>query len=264
MKILKKSAVVVLALLLAAALLVWFLPAPLAVPWITLPHNLRLQQVRGLLWDGSGQVTAADGHALGQAHWRVSRSSIWGKPELQLDFTGPPLDFSGHMQKLATGQTDWRDVHARADMALMDAYAALPIGRPRGELRVAIQHLLLEGGWPLQMQASAQWTGASMHRPQGDVPLGSLNLQAQAENGVIAAQVHDDGRGPLDAKGALQFSPLGWRVDATLRSRQTDTALSHWLAGLGLGHPDASGSFHIQRSGGLAIGLPATPTPRIP
>lgn len=264
LKILKISAAVVLALVLAAGLLVWFLPARLAMLWITPPHNLRLQQVSGLLWDGRGQVTTASGHPLGQAHWLASRSAIWGKPELQLDFTGPQLDFSGHMQKLPAGQIDWRDVHVRADLALLDAYAALPVGQPRGELSVAASHVLLEGGWPLQMRATAQWTAASMHRSRGDLPLGTLNVQAQAINGVIAAQLSDDGRGPLEAAGTLQLSPLGWRVDATLRSRQTEPALSHWLAGLGLGRPDASGTFHIQRSGGLAIGLPAAPVSRTP
>lgn len=262
MKFFKNSALVASVLLLALGLLVWFLPARVAMLWITPPHKLRLQQVRGLLWEGSGAVITAAGRPLGQARWLLSRSAIWGKPQLQLDFTGPQLDFSGHMQKRAAGQIEWRDVHARADMALLDAYAALPIGQPRGELHSAVDHLLLEGGWPMQLQATAQWTGAAMHRPTGDVPLGSLNLEAQATNGVITAQLHDDGRGPLDAKGSLQLSPLGWRLDVTLRSRQTEPALSHWLAGLG--RPDAGGTLHIQRSGGLAIGLPAAPPPRTP
>lgn len=262
MKRLKKTAVAASLLLLAAALLVWFLPARLALLWITPPPNLRLQQVHGLLWDGMAEVATAGGRLLGQAHWRVARSALWGKQQLQLDFAGPQLDFSGQMQRLPAGQVEWRAVRARVDLALLGAYAALPIGQPRGELRLASDHLLLQSGWPLQMQATAKWTGAAIHRPKGDIDFGSLNLDAQASHGVITAQLHDDGRGPLDATGALQFSPLGWRLDATLRSRQTNPALSRWLAGLG--RPDATGTIHLQRSAGLAIGLPAAPPLRTP
>ena len=261
---LRKTAVAASLLVLAAALLVWFLPARLALPWITPPHGLRLQQVHGLLWDGTADVSTAGGQALGQAHWQVDRSALWGKQRLKLDFAGPKLAFSGQMQKLPEGQIEWRTVRARVDLALLDAYTALPIGQPRGELRLASDRLLLQAGWPLQMQATAEWRGASMHGAKGDIPIGSIQLAAEATNGVVAAQLHDDGRGPLEAVGALQFSPLGWRLDATLRSRQTDPALSRWLAGLGLGRPDASGTIHLQRSGGLAIGLPAAPLPRTP
>lgn len=256
---LKKAAVAASVLVLTAALLVWFLPARLAMLWMTPPHNLRLQQVHGLLWDGTAEVVGAGGQVLGQAHWQVARSALWGKQLMQLDFTGTQLDFSGQMQKLPAGQVEWRALRGRVDLALLDAYAAVPGGLLRGELSIASDHVLLQGGWPLQMQATARWNDAAIHRPKGDIELGSLDLEAQASHGVMAAQLHDDGRGPLEATGALQFSPLGWRLDATLRSRQTDPALGRWLAGLGLGRPDATGTLHLQRSGGLTMGLSAAP-----
>ena len=95
-----------------------------------------------------------------------------------------------------------------------------------------------------------------MHAPHGDVALGELHLQVQAQGGVIQTQMGDDGQGPLHVDGQLQLSPFGWRLDATLQPRQTDPALRQWLAGLG--QPAADGSVHIQRHGGLTLG-PVSP-----
>ncbi len=251
--------------LLAAALLLWFLPARWVTPWVEPQlHGLRLQQVQGLLWDGrAGQVVAVDGRVLGRLQWQLSRRALLGTLQLQLDFDGPQLAFSGGVQRLPGGQTAWREVNLRAELAALDPYMVnqyrkSPLGQPRGELQLTIDHALLQGGWPLQLQAQAQWRHAVMHTRGGDVALGDLQWQAQAQNGVIQAQIHDDGKGPLHADGQMQLSPLGWRLDAMLRPRQTDPALRRWLAGLG--QPAADGSVHIRRSSVLAGSVPA-PSP---
>jgi general secretion pathway protein N len=251
--------------LLAAALLLWFLPARWVTPWVEPQlHGLRLQQVQGLLWDGrAGQVVAVDGRVLGRLQWQLSRRALLGTLQLQLDFDGPQLAFSGGVQRLPGGQTAWREVNLRAELAALDPYMVnqyrkSPLGQPRGELQLTIDHALLQGGWPLQLQAQAQWRHAVMHTRGGDVALGDLQWQAQAQNGVIQAQIHDDGKGPLHVDGQMQLSPLGWRLDAMLRPRQTDPALRRWLAGLG--QPAADGSVHIRRSSGLAGSVPA-PSP---
>jgi Anti-sigma regulatory factor (Ser/Thr protein kinase) len=256
--------------LLAAALLLWFLPARWAMPWLAPRlHGLRLQQVQGLLWDGrADQVVAADGRVLGRLQWQLSRRALLGTLRLQLDFDGPQLAFSGGMQRLPEGRIALHEVNVRAELAALDHYISdhgglnhygtSPLGQPRGELRLTVDHALLQGGWPLQLQAQAQWRHAVVHTHGGDVALGDLQWQAQAQDGVIQAQVHDDGNGPLHADGQMRLSPLGFRLDAVLRPRQTDPALRRWLAGLG--QPAADGSVHIRRSSGLAGSLPAPST----
>ncbi|MGH8157955.1 MAG: type II secretion system protein N [Rhodanobacter sp.] len=245
-------------LLLAAALLLWFLPVRWALPWIEPQlHGLRLQQLQGSLWDGrAGQVLAADGHPLGRLQWTLSRRALLGQAQARLDFHGPQLDFSGEMQPLPEQRVEWRGVNLQAELAAWLPHANLPLGQPRGEVQLTVEHAILQGGWPLQLQAQARWQHAVMHTRNGEVALGDLQGQAQAQNGVIQAQWQDDGHGPLQVDGQLQLSPLGWRLDATLRARQTDPSLRHWLAGLG--QPDANGKIHIQHSGGLAGALPGT------
>ncbi|GAB2557592.1 hypothetical protein GCM10027065_30800 [Rhodanobacter koreensis] len=244
--------------MLVAALLLWFLPVRWVLPWIEPQlHGLRLQQLQGSLWDGrAGQVLAADGRPLGRLQWKLSRWALLGQAQARLDFQGPQLDFSGEMQRLPEQRVEWRGVNLHAVLATWPAHVNLPLGQPRGELQLTVEHAILQGGWPLQLQAQMQWQHAVMHTRNGNVALGDLRGQAQAQNGVIQAQWHDDEQGPLQVEGQLQLSPLGWRLDATLRARQTDPVLRHWLAGLG--QPDADGKIHIQHSGGLAGTLPGT------
>lgn len=257
MKLLRKCLLGLGVLVLAAAVLLWFLPARWALPWIEPQlHGLRLQQVQGSVWDGrAAEVEAADGQPLGQLQWQLSHRALLGQVRLALRFAGPQLAFSGGVQRLADARVGIDYVDARAQLAALDAYVASPLGQPRGELQLTIEHAVLQGGWPLQLRAHAQWPAAVMHTRHGDVALGALQARMQAQDGVVRAQLSDDGHGPLRVDGELQLTPLGWRLDATLQARQTDPALRRWLASVGT--PAADGSVHVRRHGGLA---PPSPT----
>ncbi|MDQ6646406.1 MAG: type II secretion system protein N [Pseudomonadota bacterium] len=258
MKSLQKYLLGLGVLLLALGLVLWFLPARWATPWIeTKLHGLQLQQVHGTVWQGrSDQVVAADGQTLGKLQWQLSRRALLGQGRLHLSFDGPSLTFSGIVSKPSEPLIDVRDVTMRTDLGSLGLPAVSPLGQPRGDLQVSISHALLQGGWPMELQLQAQWQQAVMHTQDGDVALGTLALQAQSQGGVVQAQIHDTGNGPLAAAGELQLSPLGWRLDATLSSRQTDPKLDRWLATLG--PVSADGRVHIQQRGGLAATLPSS------
>ena len=258
LKTLRNALIGVALLGVCVAVLLWFLPARWVTLWIEPQlHGLRLQQVHGSLWNGQADATSAlDGKRLGHLQWQLSRRALLGQMHLQLAFEGPGLTFSGTTQRLPDGRIEARDLSVHAQLATLHPGIATPWGNPAGELQATASHVLLQGGWPLELQAQGQWQDASVHTRDGDVALGELQLQAQAEGGVIHAQWHDDGQGPLQAKGELQLSPLGWRLDSSLRARQTDPALQHWLARLG--PVSADGSVHIQQSGGLASAPPST------
>ncbi len=254
-----RSALVGLVLLAALAVsLLWFLPARWVLPWIEPSlHGLRLQQVHGSVWNGeAGQVTAVGGQRLGQLHWRVSRHALLGDLRVQLVFDGPQLAFSGAMRRLPDSRVEADDVRLRADLAALDGYSGPLPGRPLGRLELTAPHVLLQGGWPLQGEAQGLWRRAALRTEQGDLALGDIQFEARAQAGVIQVHWHDLGAGRLQVQGQLQLSPLGWRLDTTLRARQTDPALQRWLAGLGPVSDD--GSVHIQQSGGLAGTVPPT------
>ena len=264
LKTLRNALIGVALLVVCAAVLLWFLPARWVTPWIEPQlHGLHLQQVHGSLWNGQADATSAvDGKRLGHLQWRLSRRALLGRMHLQLAFDGPGLTFSGTVQRLPDGRIEARDLSVHAQLAALHPGIATPWGNPAGALQLTASRVLLQGGWPLELQAQGQWRDASLHTgdgdgdSDGDVALGELQLQAQAEAGVIHAQWHDAGRGPLQAAGELQASPLGWRLDASLRARQTDPVLQHWLARLG--PMSADGSVHVQQGGGLAGNPPST------
>ncbi|WP_426688947.1 type II secretion system protein N [Rhodanobacter ginsengiterrae] len=259
MKSLRISLIAFGALVAIAGTLLWFLPARWILPWLEPRlHGLQLQQVSGSVWDGRADaVVAADAQTLGQLQWQLSRRALLGQPRMRVQFTGPQLAFSGELARLPNGDMQARDAHIHAALATLGGAWNTPWGQPRGELQVAVVHVVLHGGWPMQLDAQATWRDAAVRTTQGDLALGEVRARAQAEQGVIRAQLHDAGGGPLQLAGALQLSPLGWRLDATLRARQTDPALQRWLATLGT--PAADGSVHIQRHGGLAGIAPAPP-----
>lgn len=242
--------------LLAAAALLWWLPARWAMPLLQPSlHGLRLQQVGGTLWDGhADSVRSPDGRELGHVQWQLSRRALLGQAGLQLDFAGAQLGLHGRMRKLTAGQVELNDLRAHADMAVLaDPRLRLPSGQPQGEVVLSVQHAVLQGGWPLELQADWQWRQAAMHMKNGDVPLGNLHGTLAAQGGVIHAQWQDDGHGPLRTAGDLELSLLGWRLEAALQARHADPALQRWIAALG--KPDADGTLHIARSGGMAAAI---------
>ncbi|MBD8879076.1 type II secretion system protein N [Rhodanobacter sp. 7MK24] len=262
MKLLRKILAVVAVLLLAVAALLWWLPARWAMPLLQPSlHGLLLQQVGGTVWDGhADRVQSSDGSELGHVQWQLSRRVLLGQTELQLDFTGSRFGLRGHMRKLSADQVEWSDLQAHADLAaLADPRLRLPLGEPRGELVLGVQRAVLQGGWPLELQADWQWRQAAMHMKNGDAPLGNLHGTLTAQGGVIHAQWQDDGQGPLRTAGRFELSLLGWRLEAALQARRPDPALQRWLAALG--RPDADGTIHIARSGGMAAAITGKTAP---
>ncbi|WP_445146179.1 type II secretion system protein N [Dyella sp. Tek66A03] len=246
-----------LAVLLIGFGLLWFLPASWAVPMLAarLPA-VRLQQVSGLLWDGrAGQVLSAKGEDLGRVSWRLSRRALLGETRLQLNLHGTRMDFAGRMVGPSAAEATWMDVHLRADLGLLGPLPMLPIGQPRGVIRVDAERVQLHGGWPQELDARVRWENAGLLTPRnGNVALGNLLISVQGSAGVLAGHVQDDGSGPLRIDGRFQLSPLARRLTATAAPREPNPALQRWLAGLG--PTDAGGKTHIHYSGGLAAAMP--------
>jgi general secretion pathway protein N len=258
---LRKCLIGIGVLVLAALTLLWMLPARWVMPALAPRlHGMQLQQVHGTVWHGSaGRVLGADGRRLGRLEWWLSRRAVLGQVRMRVDFAGPQAGFSGTVQRLSDDRLQWDDVHAHVTLAWLAQRGVSPLGQPLGEVRFAAGHMLLQAGWPLQLQARAQWLDAAMQTADGVVALGQWEATIQAQGGVIQAQLQDDRRGPLEGKGQLQLSPIGWRLDMSLRARQENAALRQWLSRLGV--PDGDGRVHILRQGGLAGANPIEKRP---
>jgi general secretion pathway protein N len=245
-----------LALLVLAFALLWFLPARWAMPWLNARLNgVRLQEVSGLLWDGkAGQVLSARGDNLGTLQWQLSRSALLGDNRLHVELQGPRVDVVGTMTGSRATDATWTDVQMRIDLTVLGGSPLVLGGVPRGTLRATARSIELRGGWPWSMDARVAWQDAALSMPrQGDLRLGGVHAELQAANGVIEGPVQDIGHGPLRVDGRLQLSPLARRFDAVAAPRGSNPALQRWLAGFGA--VDAEGVTHIHYSGGLAAAL---------
>jgi general secretion pathway protein N len=246
--------------LVALALLVWFMPAWLALSLMqSRLHGLKFDQVHGTLWQGqAGQVATPDGAPLGSLAWTLSRRVLIGDVLLGLDLRQPQLQVQGQMHRLSDTQDEWRDVTLRLDMAMLGPQPLLR-GQPQGQLDLHATRAQLQGHWPMQVDASGTWSHALVRTEQGTVALGTLLLKISGQAGVLNATVHDDGRGPLRTAGRLSVSPLGWDLQMELKPRDENPALLHWLQGFGA--PAADGSVQLRYRGGLAQFNTATGSP---
>lgn len=250
-------AIVVISLaLLAMAVLVWFFPARWAAPLLQSRLHVRLQQVSGVLWDGTaGVVLTSDGRPLGRLRWQLSRRALRGDVRLHVQMDGQTLHFDGTLQRVDADHVRWRKVHLNIVLDALQPPLATPFGWPQGTLDLQVPSVLLQANWPMQLVANGHWEHAGLLTPLQHAILGNLDFSTYADRGTPVTRFHDDGNGPLSARGEWELSPLGWRLTATLAPRRNDPVLRRWLRSLG--QPDAQGVVYVQRRGGLATVLPA-------
>ncbi len=248
-------------LLVLTLALGWFFPARWALAWMS-PRlqGLQFQDVHGLLWDGrADRVLRADGSVLGQVRWQVSRRALFAAAPLQVNFTGPQLTFLGSMQVPRKGQVRLDNVSLHVDLALWRSPVVSAPGIPLGKLWLAVDHAVLQDGWPLQLELRAQWRDAAVLARGTRVALGAVDAHAIARAGVVDISLADVDNGPLQVLGAMRLSPLGWGLNLQLHARHADPALQQWLATLG--KADARGTVHVQRRMGLMSIASITPAP---
>ncbi|WNL45320.1 type II secretion system protein N [Dyella sp. BiH032] len=241
-------------LLLASALawLVAYLPAAWVRPQLEARlRGGRLEGLSGTVWEGhADRLLASNGGDLGQLDWQLSRRALLGDTQLSVDLHGAWGRLTAQMRKLEGKREEWSQVHVDGDLAQLSARLAPNAAGLQGQLTIDNARVVLQGRWPLELDAVAQWSDARLPGDQRELSLGNLQLRANGAGGVVNATVKDDGDGPLQLAGRLALSPLGWKYDIKARPREPDPALRDWLAGFG--RLAADGSMHVERSGGLA------------
>lgn len=237
-------------LVLALAVLVWFMPARLALFLLqSRLHGLQWKEVSGTIWQGrASQVSMPGTIDLGSVAWTLSRRALMGDIWLGLDLRQPQFQLQGQMHRVSTMLNEWRDVTVRVDTALFGAQPWLH-GEPRGTLDMHIAQAQWQGYWPLQVNASGTWSQAALRTAKGPVSLGKVLIRVNGQAGVMQATLDDDGHGPLQTAGRLSFSPLGWDLHMNLKPRRNDPVLLHWLHTLAPPAPD--GSVQLRYRGGL-------------
>lgn len=244
--------VVLLALLLALVLLAGFFPASWAWGLVRdRVSGVHVDSVHGSVWNGRADGVVYAGLPLGRVHWTLSRAALLGRPDLHLDVQGALVRGSGQFLRQGDALTG-RHLRFSVDAGRVPVSVGSPGLRPRGELVFDIDRLQIRGNWPRQLSGAVDWRHAALEGSQGRVSLGELHAQLHEHAGAVLEAKLSDAGGPLALSGTVQASTLGWRVDADLRARNGDPALRRTLAQLG--RPEADGSVHLRRQGGLMMG----------
>lgn len=253
MALLRKCLIGLGLLLLAAGLLLWFLPARWVTPAIEarLP-GIHLQEVGGTVWEGcAATLMDTEAKPLGHVSWQLSRKLLLGRLQLRVNFQGPEVTLAGSLRKMDADHVELRDVHLVTPVNRLQSHVPEHLGQPLGELQLTLERAVLRGGWPLQLEGRGRWLDAAMRTDVGDVPLGVLAIRAEAQAGIVQLHLHDSQSGPLQADLQLQLSTLGWRLQGSLAARGDNPLLQHWLRQLG--SPGSDGRVLIDQRGGLSM-----------
>ena len=243
---------VLLVLLLALVLLAGFFPAAWA--WDLVQgrvSGVHVDSVHGSVWNGRADGVVYAGLPLGRVHWSLSRAALLGRPDLHLNVQGQLVHGSGQFLRQGDALTG-RHLNFTVDAGRVPVSVGSPGLRPRGELVFDIDRLEIRGNWPRRLIGEVVWHHAALDGSRGLVPLGELHAQLHEHAGAVLEAKLSDAGGPLALSGTVQASTLGWRVDADLRARNGDPVLRRTLAQLG--RPEADGTLHLKRQGGLMMG----------
>jgi general secretion pathway protein N len=251
-KLLMKRWLVTLAIiLLALGAVVWFIPASWALPLLqSRLRGIRFEGLSGTLWEGRAeQVSIGNDPPLGSLTWTLSRRALLGDVRVGMYLHQPQLQLTAQAHRVSSGQIDLRDATLHMDMAMLGTQPWTR-GQPQGQFDLQVPQARLQGVWPMQLDATGNWSQASIRTEQGDVPLGTLMLTMNGESGAIRGTLNDDGSSPVQTSGRLSLSPLGWDLQFRLVPRSEDPAVMRWLRSLGT--PAADGTLELRYRGGLA------------
>lgn len=237
--------------LLLLGVLVWFIPASWALPLLqSRLRGVRFEGLSGSLWEGRAeQVSIGNGPPLGSLTWTLSRRALLGDVRMGVYLHQPQLQLTAQLHRDGAAQMDVRDATLHMDMAMVGAQPWIR-GQPQGQLDLQVPQARLQGIWPMQLDATGNWSQASIRTEQGDVPLGTLMLTVNGESGAIRGTLNDDGSSAVQTSGRLSLSPLGWDLQFRLVPRSQDPAVMGWLRSLGT--PAADGTLELRYRGGLA------------
>ena len=237
--------------LLLLGVLVWFIPASWALPLLqSRLRGVRFEGLSGSLWEGRAeQVSIGNGPPLGSLTWTLSRRALLGDVRMGVYLHQPQLQLTAQLHRDGASQMDVRDATLHMNMTMLGAQPWIR-GQPQGQLDLQVPQARLQGIWPMQLDATGNWSQASIRTEQGDIPLGTLMLTVNGESGAIRGTLNDDGSSAVQTSGRLSLSPLGWDLQFRLVPRNGDPAVMGWLRSLGT--PAADGTLELRYRGGLA------------
>ena len=231
----KRTRVVLLAVVIFAIALVAMLPASLAVSWL-LPQadGLAVEDVRGSIWDGSAERLHWRGRDLGRLDWRLHPSALL-RARLEAD-----VRLQGSVRAQATVARAFsglqiHDLQARLPAQWLDGVLASPGVQPQGEVELQVADAGFAAAGLSALHGRAIWHDAAVSG-SAVAALGELHADfALADDGRVHGTVGDAG-GPLSANGRFVVDVPHYRAEIALAAR--DPRIANALQWFGQVQPD--------------------------
>ena len=242
---------------LGAAVFLWTLvtqaPAATLYGWVR-PHltAFTLYGVDGQLADGEATGFAVNGREIDEKlHWHFQ--PLW----LLLGRVGLGIEGSGLVQLTGGLQTGLGGLRLRKLKGSGDAkaiaglvgYGFAPIG---GNARLDDFSLRMSKGVPVSADGVVELHGLAWAMGPNPAPLGDFRATATTQGDNILIKVESLG-GPMDANGTITFTPKTQKYDSDLKVHPKDNAdpMLRNLLQMSGQPPDATGTYHLKRSGAL-------------
>jgi len=241
-------AIVVGVLLFALALLIEA-PATLVDRWLAAAsrERVRLADLRGTVWNGSGMLWLAPGFAGARIQWHLDAMPLlWGEARGSLraeDGNSPRAVFA-----LANHGFVLRDVEVALPADAVLRAVAMPLASAGGTLGLRSDALALRSD-AFEGRAALHWDGANL---QGPIPgtrigLGDVRLDVVGDGRALTGTLANAG-GDVDISGTTSLASDAMRAEVLVRPRagidaERSRSISSTLALLG--QPDAKNGYRF-------------------
>ncbi|MEJ2390283.1 MAG: type II secretion system protein N [Gammaproteobacteria bacterium] len=187
------------------------------LPSLDRSHDLRLQGVRGTIWQGEAINASVSNFNVGKLNWDLNS---WGAVQAE-------------------------DVNLQLPAEnLMPLFYGYPVS-VAGMLRGNLKQVSVERGRVLQAQGRIVWQNASIKAPQ-NIEMGDYLITLEPVNLGSKMEISDQGRGPIQAKITIFVKGTGeYRLNGWFKSRdpnQQDITEALRL----IGRPDSSGRYWVR------------------
>lgn len=209
---------VIVAFLLA---LIVRLPASAVLSW-ALPASVETRGISGTIWNGSIDVVATQGVAVGPVTWQWRASALLsGRIGADVEAGLPGGFFSGAVG-VGTSSLVLEDVRLLADLLPLTRRSSM--GAAQGTVRVSAARLRLESLWPSDIEGEVRLDNLK-YAATGSTALGGYVLQFDGVRSddpafPLDGALQSDGSGPFEVRGILAMGPeRAYALNATVAPR---------------------------------------------
>ena len=213
---------------------------------------VKLQSIRGSIWDGQANNTRIGQFNLGALNWGLSGwGLLLGNINMDVDFKSEFANGVGDLSLGFGGSTSASDVELTfpAEM-LQPLFSGFPISIS-GDLRGSIKELNYIQFEQLQADGRVVWQGAALRAPQ-NIELGDFLMEMSPHNQGTKIKITDQNQGPVKTELNIKLSGNGkYTLNGWMQARdQSQQHITEALRFIGA-RADSSGRFWVSYNGSL-------------